>query len=123
MPWYALSAIVWIGATACISGVRNRSPRDLARDEDMTARNPIDSPRQFIPVAEAGADSSLAGQGTICPRAYADPRSGAQLRLVRVLPVGRGDYAVSAEQTYGARSNEWLRVHCANGTPAGFVPR
>jgi len=115
---------VLIVVAACVSApVHNRSPREQARDEDMTARNPVDSPLRFVAVTEAGADSSLSGQGTICPRVFADPRTGVRLRLARVLPVGRGDYAVAAEQSYGARPDEWLRVHCANGTPAGFVSR
>ena len=122
MPKACISLVALIALTACLS-VRNRSPLEQAHAEDMTARNLVDYPPRFVAVEGSGTDSTLIAQGTVCPRVYADPRSGTRLQLFRVLPVGRGDYLVSAEQTYGAKPNEVLRIHCANGTPAGFVPR
>jgi len=120
----AASIIVLIATAACISApVRNRSPGEQARDEDMAARNLVNPPHRFTAVPEAGADSTLSAQGTICPRAFVDSGSGTRLRLVRVLSVGRGDYAASVEQAYGARPGELIRLHCGNGTPAGFVSR
>jgi hypothetical protein len=124
LPNSVTRVVVSLAAVSCVSApVRSRSPHELAHDQDMTARNLADGPQAFVAVAEVGTDSTLSAQGTICPPAFADPRSGSRLRLVRVLPAGRGDYSTSAEQTYGAKSDELVRVHCANGTPAGIVPR
>jgi hypothetical protein len=112
-----------VTASACASvPVRSRSPREQARAEDMIARNLVNGPERFVPVDAAGRDSSLVAQGTICPRVLADPGSETRIQLVRVLPVGRGDYAVPPD-SYGAKSDELLRIHCVNGTPAGLVHR
>lgn len=117
-----LAALILL--TACLSApVRNRSPLEQARDEDMAARNLVDGPARFVAVEASGSDTTLIARGTVCPRVLTDPRTGTRVQLFRVLPVGRGDYVLSAEQTYGAKPSEVLRIHCANGTPAGLVSR
>lgn len=120
MRLVVLAAPLALGA--CALHRRPPTPFEQARDEDMSARILRNGLPRFVPVIASGIDSSLIGSGTTCVRTMVDPHDSTFLQLARVLPVGRGDYSVPAGR-YGIRPTELLRLHCADGTAAGFVPR
>jgi hypothetical protein len=88
----------------------------------MSARLLRNGPSRFMPIVTSGVDSTLITSGTSCIKAMFDVRDSTQVQLERVLPLGRGDYAVPGGK-YGIKPTELLRLHCADGTAAGFVPR
>ena len=78
---------------------------------DGSARPFIDTPTRF--------DANYTTASPVCQKNIKDPKTGAQLTLVRWVQ-GRGDYEVSVGQ-YGARANEFLRVDCDTYAPIGLV--
>lgn len=108
--------------TGCALHRRPPTPAEEARDQDMSARSLRGGPRQFVPDLASGTDSTMVAGGTTCVRVMTDPRDGARVQLERVLPEGRGDYVVAAGH-YGVKPGELLRLHCVDGTAAGFVPK
>ena len=79
--------------------------------EDCSARVTATLPQRFVLVPESG--------GSPCPHVITDA-GGSRLTLLRVLSNGRADYSITPG-LYGARENEALRLHCADGTVAGLV--
>jgi hypothetical protein len=71
-------------------------------------------PHTFMMLPDASSSNG-------CPLAIEDPADGVRLARVRVLPHGRADY--DAGDRYGARADELIRIHCADGSVAGLVPR
>ena len=102
---FAVPALLFTQA-ACSSATQGSSGC-----EDCSARVTATLPQRFVLVPESG--------GSPCPRAITDP-AGNRLMLLRVLSNGRADYSIPSG-LYGARANEALRLHCADGTVAGLV--
>jgi hypothetical protein len=102
------AAIVLLGAAACNTTLNY--PTAVLRPAQ-------DAPERFVR-ADSSAISGNPGTAA-CTSPIVDPRSGAQLTMVRAYQ-GSGDYSVPAG-SYGVAGGELLRVDCANGQPVGIV--